>query len=238
MTGPGHKPRRRWLWWMLSVLVLLVMTACGLWWLSTGEPDYWRVMDAEDSAVRQGGERFERRVASQLSRVRRADATWELRVDQRRVNQWLAARLPLWLANRGVDEQDRRMLRHPMVAIRDGYIEAAVKADLPELDSVIRLRYEPEKPEGGGPVRLVLRSIHAGRLPLPMDYVIQRVVEQAGSDAEARRAVEEALRRLRSIELTRSLEDGRRVSVVGVKLEDGEAILTCRTERAAVPSSE
>ena len=153
----------------------------------------------------------------------------ELTEDQ--ANAWLAARLPMWLANQGVDQQVLDAIPQVMAQVTEGRVELAAELRLNGTTQIIRLAYRPRPPTGtpgveGEPIHLDLDGVYAGRLPVPMDALIAQLRQHIGE-----RDADETAAAVRSIELDIPVDDGRRMTVIDVQLTDGRAVLTCRTNR-------
>lgn len=173
-------------------------------------------------------ERVEAAVASQTTAVRPAQELWALELTQEQINAWLAARLPLWLANQGVDRQVVEAVRRAMVQIGSRQVELAAELRFQGSAQIVRLVYRPMIVENQ-PVRLQLHAAYLGRLRVPMHLLVERVAGgMAGAEAHE---VAEVIATLRSIEVQSPVDDHRWVAAMGVELSDGRAVLTCRTVR-------
>lgn len=214
------------------MFVLIMLSGVVLWLLASGKPRYYRQIDPQDPVALRQAEQFEQKVSSQATRVRPPeDETWQMQLDQSQVNDWLATRLPQWLANQGVNTSELAPLNHLMVGFVDGHIELAAEAEALGIDSVLRLIYAPRDNGPHQPVTLELQSIRSGHLPLPKDTVLQQLVDS--SPAEQREQMSEARKMIETVDLTLPLQDGRTVSIVGMEFNDTGVLLTCRTQRPA-----
>lgn len=157
-----------------------------------------------------------------------------MELSQEELNEWLAARLPQWMRNRGVDETAVRHAQRAMVAIKPDQVELATAVKLGRLEPVVRLVYEPDVNEAGR-VQLSLARIYAGLMPLPGDSLIDEVLDQYGPlNEERQRRLDHARQVLRELDLVVPLGDGRMVSVVGMELSEGKVSLVCITAPTAV----
>lgn len=86
-------------------MTVLALCAAGLalWGVSraASTPRWWKPPRAASDVVIRNAEEVEGAVMAQLTLVRESDAPWSVSIAQRDANDWLAARLPLWLESRG-----------------------------------------------------------------------------------------------------------------------------------------
>lgn len=236
-TAIGPRRRRRWLRRAaLAVAAVVVLGGVAVGALLLASPDYWQttVVDGSDPAVARRAEAFEREVSSETTAVRQAYERWEIELSQDEVNEWLAARLPQWMRNRGVDETAVRHAKRAVVAIKSDRVELATVVRLGKFEPVVRLVYEPEVNDAGR-VQLSLDRMFAGLMPVPGDSLVDEVLEQYGPlDEDRQRRVDHARKVLHELDLVLHLGDGRVVSVVGMELEDGRVSLVCITAPTAV----
>ena len=228
--NPVLVPTRKRRWWLILLVVALVFLAgiVAALWLVRAEPSYWEPVDANDPAVAATAERIESRITSQTTSVRPPNEVWELQVGEDQVNAWLAARLPLWLANQQVDRDVIQAVPQAMIDINLDRVELAVQVRLDGLAQIVRFAYRPQA-DGEQPMELVLKSVYAGRLRVPLELLVEQVRARAGLDAQD---ADRIVRHLQSVPLRLALDDGRIVTVTDVQLGEGVATLTCRTRPA------
>lgn len=197
-------------------------------------PEHWYTVDPADPIVQASAQAVERRLPSEMSRVRDPDAAWVLRLKADHVNHWLAVRLPLWAANQGIDVPS--WLRHPMVAVDDErvHVSAAVSDPDDAYDGVVlTLGFRPLAPDDRGVLGLGLADVYINRVRVPpgraFDFISGHPDVSADQIARWEQAVE-------AIALRWTLPDGRVVEVVELDLADGEAAMRCRTVSAGQPN--
>jgi hypothetical protein len=211
----------------LAVLVFVCMLGGWMWLQWRSVPAYWGVVDAANDDVVQQAERFEQWSSSQLTQERDGDGDWRVQIDPKQVNQWLAARLPTWATNQGVELPE--WLKHPMVAIEGQQVIAAAQVHNDQWDKIVSLVYRPMAGDDGV-VSLELVGLRGGRMNLPLEVTLAQVL--ARSSDQHRTKIEQGIRRVR---LSIKLGDGRVVEVRSMKIENGAAVLSCRTVRANNP---
>ena len=211
--------------WLLAGLAAVAAAALmtggtGLWlWRSA--PAYWSPADRRDPKVQRGAVKFENVLLSTVHEKNRGD--WSVTLHEKQMNQWLAVRLPQWLANQNHPLADRKMPRM-MVACFEDRLELAFDARDHGFNQIFRLVYRPHN-EPDRSSRLKLSGVYGGRLPLPRDRVLKWLSE---------RGHEQTARRLEDLELIATLNDGRTVRVVNLDLMAGRAELQCVTEKASL----
>ena len=220
----AHAKRTLRTWLMLgfgAVLVAgLLVGGMGLWlWRST--PAYWSPADGGDPKVQRSAEKFENKFLNTVHEKNRGD--WSVTLHEKQVNQWLAARLPQWLANQNHPLAHQKMPRM-MVACFEDRLELAFDARAHGFNQIFRLVYRPHN-EPNRTSRLKLSGVYGGRLPLPRDRVLAWLSE---------RGHENTARRLEDLELTATLSDGRTVRVVNLDLMSDQAELQCVTDKASL----
>ncbi len=212
------------------VLIALVMLAIAvLVYLWYTPPSYWKPVVVTEE-VKQNAEMLEQDISSQLTAQRPYDQDWQLNVKPAQVNEWLATRLPQWLANQQLDAKASEFFHGAMVHVDDGNIELANNVNLGGTQQVVRLIYRPEKIAGETSARLNLISAMGGRVPIPIETIIDQVskrIPQNNPQAKAR--FEQAVAKLRSMPLDMPLGDGRDVRVTDLNLSGEAAQLTLQT---------
>lgn len=225
---PEPKRRRRWPFVLLAVAVVLALPPLMFWWMLSSEPSYWQPVDANDTRVRERAARVESEVSKQTTEVRPPEDRWSLVLTEEEINAWLAARLPRWLANQGVDDELIHAVPHAMAEITADDVELAAEVHYGGLDQIVRFVYRPVASANGEPARLELQGLYAGRVPIPLDTVVEQLKQRL--DPDDRPDADQIRDLLRSVPLTLRLADRRTVKIVGVELSEGLATLTCVTE--------
>lgn len=224
--------------WPIRVItgLILFVTVLALPYASMARsaPRWWSEVSLVSEAARgpagaEAAQRLENAITTELHRGRRGGESWEFTLHESQANAWIAHRLPRWLAHR----------------------DPAVVKELPE----VRVRFEPGRVLLGaqqgdrvvgcalqvglddrGALRAKMRDARVGRAPLPgslarsvaRDAMPQRLRE----DPDAVRILEAVLTGTPTEErVTLRLEDGRRVRIVGVRVESGTLTIGCVTER-------
>lgn len=199
---------------------LLLGAAAGYSWLRSGQRPAWFRPPARGPELALLGERFERRVSSDLSDAHPFGTPWELAIDEPGLAAWLNSRLGEWAANQGsplpsdlrtihcsIDSAGIRLGASIGTAGNERIIGALVlfdSAGRPSLHSPSIGRLVPPEWAAGPLLRLAAPGLgldlsHALGAALPRDAPLQ-------------------------------LGDGRRVRLIAAALEPGVLRLTCVTE--------
>lgn len=214
--------------------VLLVLIAIGTvlliagWLLSRRAPSWWVAPDPRDPALVARAESVERFVSNELSRPRDDGAPWRIAIPEEAATAWINARLPRWLANRGVDWP----LEGVPIVVRfraDGsLILGADTSEGADATRVIGARAAPSLSDAGPSLRLT--EVSLGSLTLPPSFAASTIRRAIPADSDAR-AIVRAL--LDGGPLTDDasvrVDESRRVMIIGLSIEDGRATLTCVT---------
>ncbi len=205
--------RRKALGIAATAVVLVALLLGGAWlWVrqrSFATPGYWRPVNAPREQIAATAEQFERWMATQFTQHRPVGSTWSIAIDQRRVNEWLAARGRRWAANQHLDLPSQ--LGAVMVAFAPGRLILAGAFDTAGGRRIVSAIYEPKARTR--PVELALTGTRVGTLALP---------------PAALAVVAELTEPVRSPRLAVPLGDGRVVEVIAVELREGEVLLNCR----------
>lgn len=220
---PARSRTRRALWWSLgAAAVVLALIAGAVWRMVRTKPAWWSPAEAQSPENIVRGEYFENQVVTAFHKVRPAESTqWTLELDAQWINAWLATRLPLWAANRGlswaasVDEAN--------VNIGDGRIRFGLRYGPAGERQPYSIAFRPLLDESGG-LRIADLRLHAGRLRLPLGLAGEAISSAAGSHAEIH-----ALLTGQPIEPVVRLSDGRRIVLRALTLEGERIILTLET---------
>jgi len=210
-----------------ALVITAVLIALALWWLYIAlgyvPAFYRRAMKLQPDVLREGSDRMLRQTAALQSAVGK-EGRWEALFTAEQINGWLA-----------VDRAENHpnslppTMSDPRVAIDSQGIHIACRYDEGLIHCVLSLTVEPCALE---PNVLALRIVkaRAGRLPLPLGRVLDRISETArhlqlkldwrpaGSDPVALFSMPES-------------ERGRIVRLDALRLGDGEIYIAGRTER-------
>src|ERR1041385_5952442 len=115
----------------VSALVVLIVAVAGVsWWAASSTPAYWQQIDRDDPRVVQRGAAVENFISTQATSARPDMERWSIELTQEQVNAWLATRLPMWLANQGVDERVIEFFPNLLVHVADKKVEFAAQMRL------------------------------------------------------------------------------------------------------------
>lgn len=215
---------------IFGVLIALTMLGIAvLIYLWYTPPAYWKPV-AVTEEVKQRAAQIEQEFSGQITAPRPYDQEWKLSVKPSQVNEWIAVRMPQWLANQNVDAHAAEFFNGAIVHVENGNIELANKVDLGGTQQVIRLIYKPEKVAGEPTARLNLIGVMGGRVPIPLETVIDQVSKRIPqNNPQARARFEQSLAKLRSMPLDLPLGDGRDVRVTDLDLSGDAAQLKLQT---------
>lgn len=201
-TGETPGRRLRWGFARATAAALFGLAAlAGLVAWAALRPPAWWASSGVQSTTGDRGAAFEQAIVAEFTRIRPAGADWAVRIRAADMNDWLASRLPQWLASRDLPESGQ-----VQVHLRPGVIQVGVARG----PAVIWTEVEPAA-HGGG-VRIQSATSGIGRLPLPI----------AGLDLS--QTVPEG------VERPIRLPDGRQVRIQDLEVLDGEIRLRLRTQ--------
>jgi hypothetical protein len=198
--APGR--RLRWGFARVTLAAFFTLaTIAGLCaWLALRPPPWWAV-PAPDAGRADRGAAFEQALVSEFTRVRPTGSAWAIRIRASDMNDWLAARLPQWLASR-----DLPPIENAQVSLGNGEIRVGMARGP-------AVAWSAARPQAfGGGVRLEASAWGVGRLRLP--WPGPELVDLAG------------WRQGEPI----PLPDGRRVRILDLEVLDGEIRLRLLTE--------
>lgn len=221
------RPRKKWvvIGVIVAVVVVLLWIPSCYYIRARSYPAYWSPT-APDAGMARRADALERRITSDITLVRESDPTWTLELTAAQMNEWLAARLPRWLANQGAGGE----IGQAMVVLREGELELAIEAMSGDTPWLIRLVCDPLPPpedesNANAPARLRIREVYVGKLPVSFDTIASMA---GGSlDEDGRAALDDLAK---GLPMVGDLGDGRIVSVLDMRIDPQRAVLKCRTE--------
>jgi len=229
---------RRWMVFGAIVTVSLASTGLTLvvvaLLLARQAPGWWQGIDAADPRVVDLADRAERAVVSAMHRSRPDGAPWTVAVTAEQANAWLNVKLPRWVTSRSDawPEQISQVQTH----FADGRVSVGLRIGGWDGEThIVAATVNPVLHDGG--LWLMQPATNAGRLDLPAGWTINRLARWLPVSIRRREMAQRALGALRQegpvLPLTQvRLEDGRRVRLVGLRVEDDRLLLTCVTELA------
>lgn len=232
--GPWYREhRRRIVSGAVVALVALFTLVIGVGsWLARQPPSWWEEIDTESVTVISTSRAVENWAVSTMTRSRTPSEPWAVTLTEEDANAWLAVRLPLWvISERGEWPEGIRSVR---IRFTDGLI--VVGADIREpgtetprvVAAAIRIGIDES-----GQASAAIDWTQINRLKLPGSVGVDRIrawLEGASEDDEVAEQIASLMRGdLRSDSLGWKLEDGRRVRVHALAVEEGLVHLTCST---------
>jgi hypothetical protein len=203
--------------------ILVILLVVGLI-LVIAVPTIHDPPSSEDLAVIDVAETFEQNFASELTRVRPDQEPWGVRIREDDLNAWLWTRLPAWIAHaRGASAFGAE----PMLQVRVNRDRIMLSTDS------VAVAFEPRVLDEQVQIRSTSGST-IGRLPLPQfmfDQLIESIPLFDLGDSLLDGEHGGLLRKPDAWVLpTRfGLHDGRRLELLEIQLDEGEAVLVFRT---------
>ncbi len=234
---------------LLAVVIGVVFMASAT--LTRAAPSWWQNI-ADDNATAERARAVENATISQLYLVRRAEprstgptspegawvsTRWSVSVRESDASAWLTSRLPRWLAGQRTLPEWPEGLSQFQVRFQDGTIRAGVRTETRDGPRYVTATFIPEI-DGEGALWLRAAWVHVGRLPVPAGWVIggpsdpdSMLPPELLERPEAAMFLDVARGESPlAVEPSIALEDGRRVRLVDLRLRDGRAEVTMRTE--------
>jgi len=176
-SAHGRKRRRISVGGVALVLAFLFCIA-GLWivWQWNRKPACWREHDRLKQmpveTVERMADRIENRMLSEVSQVGRNGDTATIVLPFEDVNAWLMMKLDDWAANQEIVIP--KPLGDFVVASRGDRPVVAFALETEEVSQVFSVTFDVRLPAPG---KLVVQidSVHAGRLPIPVDAVLKHL---------------------------------------------------------------
>ena len=244
-TSPARRKR--------STTRLLVLTGSGLllttiaaltivggigYWMWQGTPEHWAAQqrfraDAGEKELARLAAAAENRAVSRITDIdtRATDGvsrrTLRLSFDQ--INAWLDRRLDDWLSNQGAEMPAG--LESPMLTSESGDLVLSFRARTAQLDQVISVVFGAAvQPDGR--VRLRVKQVLGGRLPMPVDRVIGQVARQLEDSGEASSGhVRRVLNGEPAGPLVMRIDGSRRARLVDLAVREDGVTVTLNVER-------
>lgn len=200
--------------------------------LSREAPPWWRHVDPHDPQVIELAERVERAVVSSVHRARPINEPWTVAVTAPQANAWLNVKLPRWVQSRNANWPAE--VGQVQTHFADGKISVGVRIGDASDDQIVAATISPQLHDDGS-LWLTQPTTNAGRLDLPSGWTISRLaawLPPSITQREMTGLVLDALRQ-RGPALPSAwidLEDGRRVRLIGLSIDDERLLLSCVTE--------
>lgn len=200
--------------------------------LSREAPPWWREFDPNDPQLVELAERVERAVVSSMHRARPINEPWTVAVTAQQANAWLNVKLPRWVQSRNANWPPE--IGQVQTNFADGKISVGVRIGQTDDDQIVAATISPQL-HNDGSLWLTQPTTNAGRLDLPSGWTISRLaawLPPSITQREMTSMVLDALRQ-RGPALPNTwvdLEDGRRVRLIGLSIDNERLLLSCVTE--------
>lgn len=216
---------------LLCITALLSILLSAGAWLASRPPSWWASLEPtpETDATAQA---LERGLVNTIQRPRRHGETWIIEVRASDANAWLATRLPKWLAHEGADLE--RYCRDAALRFEPGRITLAARLAGPSAERIVLTSFRPRITTSG--------ALHAddvrlgvGRLALPLALGVHRLLPELPQNSDTAQASARIVKNLTSGQpltptATIALDDGRRVRLLDLRVEQDRLLLTCRCD--------
>lgn len=224
--------RRRWRIWVIALAIVIAVGIGIAWRLSLAAPVWWNPPDVQSEAAQHRADRAEYRLVEEAQRIRPVDEVWRLRIREEDINDWLATRLPKWVAH-------ERDIDWPETV-------GTVQVNITTADVSLGIEYQNGQRmrvlviEGvvwvdGDTVVARVEQAAIGRLPVPRSAVEEVAIRLEEAIPEVTvllrddpSFVEQDTDELRT-DARFALADGRIIELIDLLLEEGAIVVTCRT---------
>jgi hypothetical protein len=205
---------------LIAATLLAALVAVAVFQLRP--PAWWAPITAVDDAMHVRAERFEQAFVSEMHRVRGEGGPWAIRIRESDINEWLAARLPLWCDHAGIERIGAVQVRLTAEAI-----ELAIET--PELPALAVVRARPLLDEKG--LRPSIEAARLGRLALPIlgDRAVRTTLLSLGEEDNELFALLAVILRNEPIAAAFELGDGRRLRLRDLEVREDEMLLEFET---------
>jgi hypothetical protein len=224
--------RRRILGSLLVLCMIFIGGAAWVWSRARLAPTWYVPPDPADEQVAELAERVEYGVVEEFHRIREEPEPWTVRFREQQLNAWLAARMPEWIAH----EQNfawPEELGTPQIHVDGEHVNVAIEVRTNGSSRVVTARVTPEIV--GDRLHIRLDRVGLGRVAMPGEPAerLVKLVEEISpntvlSDAATKR-VFDILSGREPLDAIVELSDGRRVELVGFRIENGIVDVTSRT---------
>lgn len=232
----------------LAAVVTVALLAVGLARVS---PSWWSPVDPAAPATIARAEKLENALVGHMSLVRPRAAeepgpglsfrseSWAIALHRDDANAWLAARLPLWLANQGHSPELMRDLDVVQITFENGRVRIGVKILKDGREQIVGASARPVVKDDGS-LWFEDATIEAGRLHIPASWAAgflnaraERYLPPTMRESPRGREVLEMIAGKRPAlrEATIRLKDGRRVRLLSVTPKQDRVEFVCRTEK-------
>lgn len=207
--------------------------------LARESPSWWRTVDPENPRIVDLAERVEQAVVSSMHRARPIGEPWTVAVTAPQANAWLNVKLPRWVRSRNAQWPDQ--IGQVQTHFGDGKVSVGVRIGSDTEDQIVAATVNPRLHDDGA-LWLTQPSTNAGRLDIPAGWTIARLQSWLPPEIREREMTARMLDALRQrgpvIPATFvDLEDGRRIRLVDVRIENDRLLLTCVTEMPDRPAT-
>ncbi|GAB4108779.1 MAG: hypothetical protein Kow00105_16570 [Phycisphaeraceae bacterium] len=226
---------------MLVNVLLLGLLGVLAWNRWHSEPDYWTVNLARLQAqapeqLTDTADRLFNRLLTELSDPQgyqpepngsaKSLGVREVRIPFDQANAWLATRFGDWLANQQIELPPE--LDSLLVAEHDNRLVLAGRIRRDGINQILSIVVSPRFLENGQAV-LEIDKVYAGRLPLPVGVIMNRIPENPGIPELARgiRIIKQGM----PFDAVCPIDHTRRARIVGLNIEETGMTLTIRAER-------
>ncbi|MBL0921410.1 MAG: hypothetical protein IBJ10_04690 [Phycisphaerales bacterium] len=215
---------------VVAILAVVASSAAGR------EPAWWTLAAHDPATVGRLAERVENAVVSEIHRGREDGQEWSVALSPEQANAWIADRLPKW-----IDHGAGKHTEKPEVRVWFERGAVLVAARLGDRQRIVTATLRPWIDDDGA-LWARLDGVAIGRLSAPggAAWAGERLAALAPADALGAEAPGADDQRLLAALSGRNalldqpvidLEDGRRVRLAGVRVEEDRLGLTWVTER-------
>lgn len=235
---------------LLSFIAVLALAALLGYWAWKSEPDYWQknqeLRKRDNASLLQAATELDTRLLAQVSEAGPGEDPLAnigkertIFVSTDEINSWLAAKLNDWLINQNVRIPPQ--VKDMMVAIDGGELVLAFRYDAPEVNQVISATVDVAADDEGdlilneqGKGTITMSDVHGGRLPLPVNWVVNLLKKNNTAEDKAEQ-VEKIAQLLKGVpfEPVQEIDQIRQVRLLGYELKDDGIEMRVRTEMRA-----